>query len=243
MGALFRVNDDLRLLAGVHKGFNPPSPGSEAAEESSINVEAGVRFDNGDYNVESIFFYNDYDNLVGTVTESTGGGGDIGDQFDGGEVLVSGLELSSGTAFSIGRFNVPLALQYTWTNTAEFRSAFESGFEPWADVVSGDELPYIPEHQLQLSAGLVSGKWRVNVAANYIGEMRANAGQGDVDPGDTIDSHIVWDLLANLQLSERLSGYLKIDNLMDEAYVAARRPAGVRPGLPRTAYLGLTLRL
>jgi Fe(3+) dicitrate transport protein len=243
MGALYRVNESLRLLAGVHKGFNPPSPGSTADEESSINFEAGARFDNGNFTFESIFFYNDYDNLVGTVTESTGGGGDIGDQFDGGKVLVSGLELSSGTAFGVGRFSVPLALQYTWTNNAEFRSAFESGFEPWGDVVSGDELPYIPEHQLQLTAGLVSEKWRVNVAANYVGEMRATAGQGEIAFGEMIESHVVWDLLANLQFSERLSGYLKIDNLLDETYVAARRPAGVRPGLPRTAYLGLNYRL
>ena len=243
MGALYRVSDALRLLAGVHKGFNPPSPGSSAEEESSVNFEAGARFDNGAFTVESIFFYNDYDNLVGTVTESTGGGGDIGDQFDGGEVLVSGLELSSGTAFSIGRLSVPLALQYTWTNTAEFQSAFESGFEPWADVVSGDKLPYIPEHQLQLTAGLVADKWRINVAANYVGEMRANAGQGEVALGEMVESHVVWDVLASWILNERLSTYIKIDNLLDETYVAARRPAGVRPGLPQTAYLGLNYRL
>ncbi|MDJ0813834.1 MAG: TonB-dependent receptor, partial [Woeseiaceae bacterium] len=28
VGALYRVNDDWRLLAGVHKGYNPPGPGS-----------------------------------------------------------------------------------------------------------------------------------------------------------------------------------------------------------------------
>ena len=33
--------------------------------------------------------------MVGTVTESTGGGGEIGDQFDGGEAHVTGLELVS----------------------------------------------------------------------------------------------------------------------------------------------------
>jgi Fe(3+) dicitrate transport protein len=54
---------------------------------------------------------------------------------------------------------------------------------------------------------------------------------------------MVWDLMAAWQFTPRLSTYIKVDNFMDESYIAARRPAGVRPGLPRTAYLGLTYRL
>jgi len=68
IGALYRLNSDWRLLAGVHKGFNPPSPGSSAEEESSLNIEAGARYDSGDLSFEAIYFVNDYDNLVGTVT-------------------------------------------------------------------------------------------------------------------------------------------------------------------------------
>ena len=59
----------------------------------------------------------------------------------------------------------------------------------------------------------------------------------------TLDDHVVWDMVASWQLTERFAGYVKVDNLLDEVYVAARRPAGVRPGLPRTAYLGLTVSL
>ena len=243
MGALYRLNEDWRLLAGIHKGFNPPAPGSSASEESSLNIEAGTRFDNGRLSFESIYFVNDYDNLVGTVTESTGGGGDIGDQFDGGEVLVSGLELSTGYSFKLGAFDVPIALRYTWTNEAEFKSAFESDFEPWGDVAAGDELPYIPENQLRLTAGLEHEKFHINLAASYVGKLRTQAGQGAYAPLETIDSHTVWDMVAAYNVTEKLSTYVKVDNLLDETYVAARRPAGVRPGLPRTAYLGLTYRL
>ena len=243
MGALYRLNEDWRLLAGAHKGFNPPAPGSSASEESSLNVEAGARFDNGRLSFESIYFVNDYDNLVGTVTESTGGGGDIGDQFDGGEVLVSGLELSTSYRFELGAFDVPIALRYTWTNEAEFKSAFESDFEPWGDVAAGDELPYIPENQLRLTAGLEHEKFHVNLAASYVGKLRTQAGQGTYAPLETIDSHTVWDIVAAYNVTEKLSTYVKVDNLLDETYVAARRPAGVRPGLPRSAYLGLTYRL
>jgi Fe(3+) dicitrate transport protein len=50
-------------------------------------------------------------------------------------------------------------------------------------------------------------------------------------------------MVAAWQFTSQLSTYVKVDNLFDETYIAARRPAGVRPGLPRTAYLGLTYRL
>jgi len=242
-GALYRLNEEWRILAGVHKGFNPPGPGSSAEEESSINFEAGVRYHKDDLRFESIYFMNDYDNLVGTVTDSTGGGGMIGDQFDGGEVVVSGLELSTDYSFGVGSFDIPLSLQYTWTNEAEFENAFDSGFGPWGEVEVGDALPYIPEHQLRVSAGLSNERFRVNLAANYVGKMRTKAGQGAYDLQETVQSHVVWDAIATWNFTESLSTYIKVDNLFDDTYIAARRPAGVRPGLPRTAYIGLTFSL
>jgi Fe(3+) dicitrate transport protein len=74
-------------------------------------------------------------------------------------------------------------------------------------------------------------------------KRRTKAGQGAFDPAESIGSHTVWDLVANWNFTSQLSTYVKVDNLFDETYMAARRPAGVRPGLPRTAYLGFTYRL
>jgi Fe(3+) dicitrate transport protein len=227
----------------VHRGFNPPGPGSSAKEESSLNIEVGTRYDRNGTSLEAIWFVNDYDNLVGTVTESTGGGGEIGDQFDGGEVVVSGLELSAGHTLRAGSLDVPLGLRYTWTSEFEFQNAFDSDFGPWGNVQAGDEMPYIPEHQLRATAGIGNDTWRMDIAANYLGKMRAEAGQGAYLDAETIDSRVVWDLVASWQFSDSLSTYVKVDNLLDETYAAARRPAGLRPGLPRTAYVGLTYRL
>lgn len=243
IGALYRLNADWRLLAGIHKGYNPPAPGSSADAEESINIEAGLRFDNSQFNAEAIAFVNDYDNLVGTVTESTGGGGQIGDQFDGGEALVRGIEFSVGASPTVGRVIVPLDLRYTWTETAEFRNAFESDYEPWGDVQSGDELPYIPEHQLRATTGIETDRYRFNVAATYVAAVRVSAGQESVDSVSGIASHVVWDALGSWRFSDAMSIYVKLDNAFDRRYVAAQRPSGYRPGLPRTAYLGFTLSL
>ena len=243
VGALYRLSDNWRVLGGIHKGFNPPAPGSSADAEESVNIEFGARFENGQASLEAIYFRNDYDNLVGTVTASTGGDGQIGDQFDGGEVLVQGLEFSTAYTGKIGSIDVPLGIQYTWTAEAEFRNAFESDFDPWGDVEVGDELPYIPEHQLRASAGLTANQWDFNIAANYVGKVRATAGQGEFIPEDSIASRVVWDVVARWKWSDNVSTYAKVDNLFDETYMASRRPAGARPGLERTAYVGVTLSL
>ena len=245
MGALYQLSDNWRLLAGIHKGFNPPAPGSSAKEEESINLEVGTRFAGERLSIEAIYFLNDYDNLVGTVTASTGGDAAIGDQFDGGEVSVHGLEMNAGYVFSnLGAgFELPLDLQYTWTAEAEFQNAFESNFDPWGDVQVGDELPYIPEHQLRATAGLRHERFSVSMAANYVDSMRTVAGQGTPDASGSIDSQLVWDVMARWNFSDSLSTYLKVDNLFDEVYAVARRPAGLRPGLDRTAYIGLSYRL
>ena len=243
IGALYKVSEEWRLLAGVHKGFNPPGPGSSAKEESSLNLEIGTRWDRNGTSVEAIYFVNDYDNLVGTVTESTGGGGDIGDQFDGGEVTVAGLEFSAGHSLRLGSLDLPLGLRYTWTREFEFQNAFDSDFGPWGTVEAGDEMPYIPEHQLRATAGIGDATWRVDLAASFTGRVRTEAGQGAFVDSESIDSRVVWDLMASWQLNDSFSAYVKVDNLLDETYVAAARPAGLRPGLPRTGYIGFTYRL
>jgi len=246
MGALYRLSDQWRLLAGVHKGFNPPGPGSSASEEKSLNFEAGTRFNGDKSNFEAIYFLNDYDNLVGTVTASTGGDGIIGDQFDGGEVTVQGLEVNAGYTISglaNGRFDFPVRLQYTWTAEAAFDNAFDSNFGPWGDVQIGDELPYIPEHQLRASAAIEHERFAMSLAANYVGKMRTVAGQGTFVAEESIGSQTVWDVMTSWHFTESLAAYIKVDNLFDEVYVAARRPAGLRPGLDRTAYIGFSFRL
>src|SRR5690606_22818259 len=126
------------------------------------------------------------------------------------EVTVQGIEVTGAYAWTNlgGRgFDLPMSLQYTWTTEAEFSNAFESDFEPWGDVQVGDELPYVPEHQLRASAGLENQTWGINLAASYVGKMRTVAGQGPYLDRETVDSHVVWDLLARWHFTDSLSSY------------------------------------
>ena len=244
IGVTRAIGDSLRLLVGLHRGFVNPSPGSSADPEQSWNYEAGLRFARGAAAFEAIGFLVDYENLIGTCTASTGGGCNIGEQFDGGRARVHGLELVAG--HDLGRalglkVSIPLSAVYTWTQ-GEFRTDFRSGFEEWGNVSAGDELPYVPEHQLTLNVGLESQDWQVFLAVNYVDEARARAGSGSIPAGERVDGRTLVDLSGEYDLSEGLSLFASVENLGDEVYNVALRPAGARPGAPRTALIGVKMR-
>ena len=102
-------------------------------EEESINYELGWRHTGGPLYIETVGFFNDYSNLLGMETVS-GGGDTTGDLFNGGDVDVSGLELTVGYELGTAQgwaVKVPLRVSYTYTS-AEFQSSFETSFADWA---------------------------------------------------------------------------------------------------------------
>lgn len=238
LGVNYEVGAGLFAFASAHKGFTPPAPGSTSRAEKSVNYEYGLRYGNGALYGEAIGFYNDYSNLVGTCTASTGGGCAIGDQFDGGEVSMHGLELAAGFAFESGGLRAPLSFAYTLTR-AEFEAAFTSGFGEWGDVQRGDELPYLPEQQFRAGVGLESGNWQVNFGAAWVDGMRTTAGTGTPVRTDRTDDYLVVDLAAGWTVRGGLTLVGKVDNLLDDEHIVAWRPAGARPGKPRTVSLGI----
>lgn len=241
LGAVYRLSDAWSLVGGAHRGFANPAPGSDADAETSWNYEAGVRFGGTDARLELIGFLTDYENLVGTCTGSTGGGCNIGDQFDGGKARVHGLELLAG--YDAGRalgldLSVPLAAAYTFTR-GEFLTSFNSSFGEWGNVVTGDELPNVPEHQLTLSAGLESDSWRTSLSVSYLSEARATAGSGAISDTDRIDSRTVFDVIGEINVTRDASLFGSVQNITDEVYNVAWSPSGARPGLPRTFLAGI----
>ncbi|MBX3725809.1 MAG: TonB-dependent receptor [Xanthomonadales bacterium] len=239
VGLTWLASPSWSLFASVHKGFNPPAPGSTAASEESVNTEIGARFERGSLFAELIGFHNDYDNLVGTCTASTGGNCNIGDQFDGGKARVQGVEARMElTGNAGGAVEVPFQANYTWTE-ASFRSSFNSGFGEWGTVIRGDELPYLPEHMFHAATGLRGERWSAFLGVAYVDAMRTTAGQGPVAAANATDSAWVWDLSASWQVARGLELFSRIENLTDREYIVSRRPSGARPGLPRTALVGL----
>lgn len=247
LGASYQISDSTSVFGGVHKGFAPPGPSSNTSQdpEESINYEAGIRYNKGSLQTEAIAFFNDYENLLGEETLSGGGGAGTGEQYNGGEVQVYGVELGLGydlaSLMNNPSYKYPVSINYTYTQ-AEFGSSFNSSFSEWGNVTDGDELPYIPQHQVYVSAGVEADKWLVNASAKFVDEMRTVAGSGPIPTGSGTDAHVVVDLTGEYEVYKNTRLFAAAYNITDEEYVAARRPAGARPGAPRTVLTGLKLK-
>lgn len=241
VSATWRLSPEVLLLAGAHRGFANPGPGSTADAETSWSYEAGARWSRGGWQAEAIAFLNDYDNLVGTCTASTGGGCNIGDQFDGGAVEVRGLEVTASHTFAdlaAHGFAIPVSLAYTLTD-AEFKSSFSSAYGPWGAVNAGDELPYLPDHQLNLTVGLELAKLKLTSGFNWVSEARETAGSGPIAAGDKIDERLIIDLAAEYAITSNFALFATVQNLADETYNVSFSPAGARPGAPRLVMAGV----
>ncbi|PIR37429.1 MAG: TonB-dependent receptor [Alphaproteobacteria bacterium CG11_big_fil_rev_8_21_14_0_20_39_49] len=247
IGVAYQINDATSVFGGVNKGFAPPGPSTNTSQdpEESINYEFGVRFTENAFKTEAVAFYNDYDNLLGEETLSGGGGAGTGDQFNGGQVDVYGVEIGLEYDFSAllddSKYKFPVGIGYTYTK-AEFGSSFDSAFDEWGSVTDGDELPYVPEHQVYISAGVEADKWALNASAKYVDEMRTVAGSGSIPSGSGTDEHIILDIAGEYEVYKNTRVFATLHNVTDEEYVAARRPAGARPGAPRTLLAGLKLK-
>jgi len=242
----YDVSKSHNVFGGIHKGFAPPSPGSTSEDnEESINYEFGGRYKGKNLNAELVGFFNDYSNLLGECTLSSGcSTAAVGTQFNAGEVHTLGAEFSTSydmaPRLKMTEVSLPLTFNYTYTK-AEFQNSFVSAFDEWGTVTAGDELPYIPEHQFFVSAGVVAPIWEVHLSGKYVGEMRTQAGSGTIPTGEGTDEHFVVDVAGEYEILDGTRLFTTVDNIFDEEYVAARRPAGARPGRPFTALAGVKL--
>ena len=238
MGANYKFNNNFSLFGGIHKGFSPPGNKEDEKAEESINYELGTRFNLGKLKGEFVGFYNDYSNLLGSDIAATGGTGSL-DQFNAGEVKVNGIELllNYNLTSKEARFSLPISFGYTFTNT-EFLNSFGSADSLWGTVMVGDELPYIPKHQLNAALSLEHTRFEVNFNARYNGEFRTLAGSGNIPTNEKVDSNFIIDMSGKYTVTPQFQLTANITNLLNNTYAVSRVPAGLRPGHPFGIYGG-----
>ena len=235
-GAIYNLDERHSLLAGIHKGFTAPSNSPGVRAEEALNYEFGYRFDNdAALQGEIIGFWSDYDNLLGECTVSSGTGCTVGDAFNGDAATVRGVELGlAADLLPDSPHRVPVSLAYTWTDARFDTDIADTDF--FGDVGKGDPIPYIPRHQAQLGIGYERANWGAYLNARYSSEVCTRAACGAFQK---TDNSLILDLSGNVQLSESVNVFARIENLTNQQNIVARQPYGARPNKPLTAFIGV----
>lgn len=244
IGVDYTITDNMSTFLGIHKGFAPPGLKEGTDPEISVNYEAGLRYSSPVLSLQSVFYYNDYQNLLGSDLASSGGTGST-DQFNGGESIIYGIEYEmvyNPLGKSRTSYALPITFNYTYTN-ATFQNDFESEFDPWGSVQSGDEIPYIPKHQFAFNISFEHRKFNINYSSKFVSEMRTKAGQGAISDPEVIPAYYVGDISANYKINKFLTLQGSIYNIFNNTYAVSRRPAGLRPGMPLSFRAGLKVHI
>lgn len=241
IGVQYQANKFSTVFIGIHKGFAPPGAQDGTLPEESINYELGSRWQKGVFLLQAVIFLNDYSNLLGTDL-AAGGGTGTGDLFNAGEVRSHGIEFQINCDLisqkGAHNYSVPVGISYTYT-VARFQSSFKSIYEDWGSVEKGDHFPYLPAHQISLLAGFRYGAFRFDASTRFVDAMRTEPGQGAIELNQRTDGHFTIDMSSHYTIHKKIDLFASASNVLDEVYIAARRPAGLRPGMPRSFTLGL----
>ena len=239
VGIQYSLITGLNLFTGISKGVSAVSPGQSrtAKPEESINYEAGAKYQKI-IRGEIIGFFNDYKNIKGFCSYSTGcDEEDLEREFNGGKAHIYGLEGHIGKEFYFTYFDVPVDINYTKTIT-QFRKQSHSFNREWGIGIirKGDPLPYIPEDKISLSVGMITNKFSSFLNYNWQGHVHDQTVR---EGRQIVPARTVIDWSAKYQYSKNSEMFFKIDNLLGEKHIVSMRPFGARPGKPRSFNLGL----
>lgn len=244
IGIYSQLSEHLGVLAGIHKGFTAATPGGsgDIKPEESTNYEMGFRYF-GFGHAEIIAFLNDYSQFSGTCSFAQGScsNNQVGEQANAGNAQVYGIEASWKQAFQYAAFKLPLSASYTYSH-GEFGESFTDVSGAFGEkdlaIEKGFEIGYLPEHRLNIQAGIGQDKWQVNLSVLYQSEMRNIPGTGSIPAAERVDSYTVVDLSTRYDLEHNLQLYASVDNILGNEYIVSAKPYGYRPGKSRSINLG-----
>jgi len=237
VGATFEATESAQVYGGIYKAFSPALNSQSLVSgvdqqldaESSLNLEVGVRGNQGALGYELTLFQMDFDNqitpgITGGLANANAGS----TMHRGGE---AGLNYSWENGFS-------LASNVTWIPTSEYR-------ENRDDVINkGNRLPYSPELVANLIVGYSADLLKTALVWNYVGSQ---FGDGDNSIPITGSGNSVWkgklpdyntlDLTASYDFSKQLKLTGAVKNLTNERYITGLRQ-GIYAGSERSFEIG-----
>jgi len=255
-GVSYTAGERVTLFGGVHRGFAPPRTEDVITNQGGVvdldpelswNSELGVRTTlTQGLRLDGTFFRMDYQNQI--VPASLAGG--IGATLtNGGATLHQGLEVAGRVdtaALLDSVHNAYLRAAYMYAPIARFAGLRFSGISGFQSVsVSGNRLPYAPEHLLTIGVGYAHPSGvdvmveAVHTSDQFGDDLNTAAPTPDGQRG-LIPAYTVWNTAVNYDMG-RATVFLTVKNLLDDQFIVDRA-RGILPGGPRLVQAGLKLR-
>ena len=255
IGVSHTTGEQATLFAGVHRGFAPPRTEDiisntggviDLDPELSWNYEAGIRSAlRPGVSVDATVVRMDYENQIVPASLAGGVGATL---TNGGATLHQGLELRAqvdSAPITRSAHDVYLRLSYTYLPVSKFTGQRFSNISGFGSVsVSGNRLPYAPEHVAVIGAGYSHAAFdgrieAVTTSHQFTDDLNTLDPTADGQRG-LIDSHTVWNAALNYTLRQSTL-FVTVKNLFDELYIVDRT-RGILPGSPRLVQAGVRLR-
>lgn len=246
MGFNYRPAQKLNFFGGVHKGYAPPRTKDaitavgdvlDLDAEESWNYELGFRSEMSSWVfMEMTGFFMDFSNQIIPVAESAGGLGfgvvNAGATRHRGVESAIVFDLSNLFGFSKSKLTYDINATYALSTYAADRFI--------GDVnINGNRTPYAPNWFVNSAMTLeTESGFGARLSLNYVGEQftdelnreipSLNGRDGKIDAYTVVDAMLSYDVK---KWNSRFN--LSVKNLLDERYIANRRPQGIRVGIPR----------
>jgi Fe(3+) dicitrate transport protein len=258
IGFNYNHDDEMTFFGGIHRGFSPPRTKDaittegialDIKQEDSWNTEIGIRKVAGEFfKGEITFFSMDFINQIIPVSQSSGNLNATG-LANGGKTKHRGIE--AGIDFNVGKYlnkktSIIFSTNITLINSEYAADRFiQSGGNKIN--VNNNKLPYASSIMMNNGVEFESKKGNgFRVSGNYVGKQFADElntvnPSGDGRIGLIKSRYITVATIFAKHPKKNITATLSIKNLMNERYIASRRPQGIRVGIDRQVIFGVEI--
>ncbi|MDP4916580.1 MAG: TonB-dependent receptor [Haliea sp.] len=246
--------EGLEVFAGYAENFKAiydeilerPESDLDALEpETAENLEAGLRYRNGDLLLTATVFQIDFENRIIFLSPESAAGPDYligtnGTYFNAGGIESDGVELTADF-----RLNDSLSLYGAFTlNDASYVGTGDDVVDAGLGLQPGNDVVGIPDQQLVLSLDWTGDTLAAGISGKHTGERPIRLDNSWVaDSYTTVDAYLTLNGGAMTNGTGSWSITLLLNNAFDEDYLGGIAGEGAWIGAPRTVSASLTIDL
>ncbi|HBM84707.1 MAG TPA: TonB-dependent receptor [Halieaceae bacterium] len=246
--------EGLEFFAGYAENFKAiydeilerPESDLDALEpETAENLEAGLRYRNGDLFLTATAFQTDFENRIIFLSPESAAGPDYligtnGTYFNAGGIESDGVELTADY-----RLSDKLSLYSAFTlNDASYVGTGDPAVDTGLGIAPGNDVVGIPDQQLVLSLDWTGDRLATGISGKYTGERPIRLDNSWVaDSYTTVDAYITLNGGGVSNGAGNWSITLLLNNAFDEDYLGGIAGEGAWIGAPRTVSASLTVDL